>query len=134
VEIKSQQDLLLSASHDPLYNFLRLALTELQARAYNNAKEKGWHEEKRSPGEFLCLMHSELSEALEEIRGGRDVNDLYFNPEKPLKPEGVPAELADCIIRIFDFCGAHQINLAEALLLKMTYNSTRDWRHGGKAL
>lgn len=134
MELRCQHDLIKTVYNDPLYNFFRLTINELQGRAYQNAKEKGWHDEEKTPAEFLYLMHSEISEALEEIRNGRGVSEVYFNDEKPLKPEGVPAELADCIIRIFDFCGAHQISLAEALLLKMAYNSTREWRHGGKAL
>jgi NTP pyrophosphatase (non-canonical NTP hydrolase) len=88
----------------------------------------------QSPGEDIALFHSEISEALEEMRNGRALNEVYFNPEKPTKPEGVPAELADVVIRILSFCQRNQINLGRAILQKMVYNRSRPFRHGGKAL
>mgnify|MGYP003575088849 CR=1 FL=1 len=87
-----------------------------------------------TPGEDIALMHSELSEALEEIRAGRILNSMYFNADKPTKPEGVPAELADVVIRIMHFCGKHNIDLTSAVLEKMMYNSSRPFKHGGKVL
>jgi hypothetical protein len=50
------------------------------------------------------------------------------------KPEGIPIELADCIIRIFDYCGKEGINIEEAIRIKHEYNKTRPYRHGGKAI
>ena len=81
-------------------------------------------------------MHSELSEALEEIRNGRRVAEVYYNPDcaEPNKPEGVPIELADVVIRIFDFCELHGINLEAAIIEKMAFNTTRPDLHGGKLL
>jgi|SRR5210317_765435 NTP pyrophosphatase (non-canonical NTP hydrolase) len=100
--------------------------------SYDNAVEKGWHEQERSIGDLIALMHSELSEALEEYRNGRTPTEVYYNPDKPRKPEGIPIELADCVIRIFDFCGKYGIDLEEALNEKIIYNKSRPHRHGGK--
>lgn len=100
--------------------------------AYTNAKEKGWHDKERSIGDLICLMHSELSEALEEHRNGRTPQEIYYNPEKPNKPEGIPIELADCVVRVFDFCGLYGIDLEHALRIKMDYNTSRPYRHGDK--
>ncbi len=115
-----------------------LTIKDLQKSAYKNAVEKGWHEETRRPGEMLALMHSELSEALEELRNGKAVNEIYYSSDltgkSHNKPEGVPIELADCVIRIMDFCGANGIDLEYAVLLKMSFNATRPHRHGGKKL
>ena len=100
--------------------------------SYENARDHGWHDQERSIGDLICLMHSELSEALEEPRNGKSPTEVYYNDAKPDKPEGIPVELADCVIRIFDFCGLHGIDLEEILRIKMEYNATRPYRHGGK--
>lgn len=111
-----------------------MTINELVEQSYTNAKEHGWHDEPRSVGDLIALMHSELSEAFEEHRNGHSPTEVYFNPDKPDKPEGIPVELADCIIRIFDFCGLYDINLQEVIDIKMQYNKTRPYRHGGKTV
>ena len=107
-------------------------INELVQESYQNAFDHGWHDEPRTVGDLICLMHSELSEALEEYRNGHQPTEIYYNPSKPDKPEGIPIELADCIIRVFDFCGKYGIDLQSAIEEKMTYNKTRPYRHGNK--
>ncbi len=79
--------------------------------------------------EGVALMHSELSEMLEEWRASKPM--IYMDDPKS-KPEGIAVEMADCMIRMFDWCGHMNIPLEEALRLKMAYNKTRSYRHGGK--
>lgn len=120
------------------------------------AASKGWHMLNKSVGEDIALMHSELSEALEAFRDGLNVDKVYvavpnpaggvsqptrlvpYDPDNPLhaklKPEGVPIELADVLIRVFDFCYRHGIDMTTALRLKHAYNATRPHLHGGKKL
>lgn len=104
----------------------------MQRQAYEQAVKSGWHEQPRSVGDLIALMHSELSEALEEFRKGNEPGHIYLGENG--KPEGVPVELADCVIRIMDFCGRYSINLQEMIELKMAFNAMRPHRHGGKIL
>jgi len=48
------------------------------------------------------------------------------------QPEGIAIELADCVLRILDYCAYADIDLENALVLKHTYNQGREYRHGGK--
>ena len=80
--------------------------------------------------EIVALIHSEVSEALEEYRNGRAQTEVYYGENG--KPEGIPIELADVIIRIFDFCGYAGINIDAAITQKHEYNKSRPYRHGGK--
>lgn len=109
----------------------KLTINELVKEAHQNAVDKGWYEEPWTFGDKIALMHSELSEALEDYRNGRGIQEVYYEGAKPC---GIPIELADTVIRIFDMCGHYGIDLEAAILEKMAYNATRPRRHGGKQL
>jgi len=85
----------------------------------------------RSFGDIISLIHSELSEALEEFRNGHEPTEIYFNGQKP---EGIPIELADAVIRIFQYCDTAGIDLGTAIITKMEFNKTRPSKHGGKVI
>lgn len=105
----------------------------------------------------LGLIGTEVAEAIEEVRGGHPMPELYysFKPVPPSlavefasgaeaqehwestqtpKPEGVPSELADIIIRVLDISDAYGIDIGAAVIEKLNHNATRGKHHGGKAL
>lgn len=113
-------------------------------------------EQRRTIAEKLALIHGEVSEALEEIRSGRDPLEVYYVdhegvlgekgreyekqvycPESEgtvplLKPEGFLVELADVLIRTAD--SVYLVNgsreFCDALGVKHEYNLTRPYKHG----
>lgn len=116
-------------------------LNKLAEQAHKTAVEHGWWDGNGNDfGTIIALCHSELSEALEEyrqgnpevyfVRNGLKISDLsLWNGEKL---EGEITELADCIIRILDFCGHRKSDIQQVIDLKMKYNERRPYRHGGK--
>lgn len=137
------------------------SLSDIARKCFETAVSKGWWDKyysrdesprrEMTPDEVaakLCLIHSEVSEALEEIRNGKP--SLYFSrsastpgmsfseecnqDDVGAKPEGLAAELADVVIRVFDLSEFLNIDIAHVIKLKMIYNESRPHRHGGKKL
>lgn len=104
-----------------------MTLNDLKVIAYHNCQSKGFWDEERNMGEMIALCHSELSEALEEIR--KNPNPLFEYSDGG-KPCGFISELGDCIIRILDICGYLNVDIERIILDKMQYNSKREYKHG----
>ena len=105
-------------------------INEVAKEIHENAVKHGWWEDERSFPEIIALIHSEVSEALEEYRNGHSATEVYYGYDE--KPEGIPIELADVIIRILDYCAYAGIDIDAAISEKHEYNKSRPYRHGGK--
>lgn len=110
---------------------------QLVKEAHENAKSKGWWEETRTYGELIALIHSEVSEALEDVRAGKGPNEVWYEfgsevIQKSVSPEckpcGIPSELADVCIRIFDLVGHYNraVILAQGIKINADYDEGED--------
>lgn len=106
-------------------NAIRLGLELAVQDSYMASINAGWHTDlktgqpiNRNKGEMLMLIVSEISEAMEGERKGLMDDKL---PHRPM----AEVELADAIIRIFDYAGKHGYDLAGAYVEKRRYNDDR---------
>lgn len=104
-------------------------LDELRDKAYQCAVTHGWHKEDMSDEHYLCLVISELMEAVEAERKERyaDIDKFtkyqhsliyettkeraFINAYEEYIKGSVDEELADACIRLFDLAGLRNIRL-----------------------
>lgn len=89
----------------------------------HEANAKWWQDKdgnrlERNKGELLCLIHSEVSECMEGER--KNLIDTHL-PHRMM----AEVELADILIRVFDYAGAFGYDLEGAYTDKMKFNAHR---------
>lgn len=104
----------------------RIAGVVLTDACHGRAWNAGWWHDintgeklDRNVPEMLCLIHSEVSEALEGFRKNMMDDKL---PHRKM----IEVELADVIIRVFDLAGGLNLDVAGAIIEKMLYNANRE--------
>ena len=103
-----------------------MTINELMNQSYDVAHEKGWHDPVIVM-EKLCLINSEVSEAVEDFRN--DEMAVHWEHQQPC---GFGIELADILIRVADLAKCLNINLTENIRIKIEFNKSRPYRHGDK--
>ena len=100
-------------------------INRLRDVCHDAAVRGGWYHDpktmeqiERNVPEMLCLIHSEVSEAMEGYR--KDLPDDKL-PHRKM----VIVELADAVIRIADLAGYLREDLGAAVTEKLVYNANR---------
>jgi len=132
-------------------NLSELKIKDFIKEVGENNVAHGFRDRENSFCEFIALIHSEVSEMLEEHREGKYPTETYYTCKAKTrsdcrtifpgvntgckgcefaKPEGIPYECADAVIRLFDFADFYKIDLESAIIEKMNFNKTRPHMHG----
>jgi hypothetical protein len=125
-----------------------LGLSALAKEVHAIAVDHGWWPQdgsERNPYELLALIHSEVSEAMEHLRNGNFGQHqwgIFYHLGvdcpcrdmdcKPGKPDGWAIEMIDIIIRALDALAAQAVDIDYTMAIKIDYNRSRPYRHGGK--
>lgn len=122
------------------------SISTLAKAIHRRNVEKGFCDQSLSVGEFLMLVVSELSEALEADRGSKyakvsdqdkqnfiSLNTSEFQTEFDAKiKDTFEDEIADAVIRLLGMSERLAIDIEWHVLQKMRYNENRPNKHGGK--
>ncbi len=123
-------------------------INQLCQEAYEMANSKGFHALEEFIGDLECDNYpidllAKLEDAVDQAQLARIMSEVgeavealrHGNPpsEKIKGHTHVEEELADTLIRIFDYCGSKGYKLGDAVMKKMAYNVSRPYLHGKKS-
>ncbi len=95
-----------------------MTLNDYSELCHGASREAGWWDTERNKGEMLMLIVSEIAEAMEGERRGLMDDKL---PHRKM----AEVELADALVRIFDYAGGWGYDLEGALREKVAFNAER---------
>jgi len=104
-------------------------LDGLQGQVHEVAVGTGQWEDYRSETENHAIMHVDLAKATVAVYQNLPLYDF-----SELEPRGELVELADCALRILDYCGSLGISLAQVLVRKHLHDKRMlDRKRRGKS-
>ncbi len=104
-------------------------LDRLQGQVHDVAVNMGHWEDERSEQEMHAIMHVDLAKATVAVYQQLPLYDF-----SELEPKGELVELADCVLRVMDYCGSLGISLGQILVRKHLHDARmiqRKKRAGG---
>jgi NTP pyrophosphatase (non-canonical NTP hydrolase) len=125
------------------HELIKAAFDHIGREAFRHATAAGFWATKNprlAVFEKLCLVVTEIGEAIEHLRYGRwrtmpreaSKEEVKRTGQQYVDEEGFIDELADVVIRLADLCIALDLDLGEAIGAKMAKNRERAFQHGGK--
>jgi NTP pyrophosphatase (non-canonical NTP hydrolase) len=108
-------------------NLFKTSFQVFQQACYKMSVEKGLHNgniyslQDLEAFRLLGLMHTEISEAMQEVKRHGINNGV---------DEKIAEELADTVIRIMDFAEHFKLDVSTAIVDKNKFNNTRPYQFG----
>lgn len=122
-------------------------LSNLIQKCHQEARKNGWYETERPKWVPAHKIGEEAHELLDQIHLENWIGDSTEHYKRVVEgktyeefiaaykidgKKGIETELADIVIRAFDFAGANDIDLSYWIALKLLYNRSRGFMHGKK--
>lgn len=102
----------------------------IMAEGLQTIKDKGLFVDEEDFLHALFMVVEELGEAGKAYRDNGPMQEIWYSIEG--KPEGVPVEIGDAIVRLCVIAAKYGMPLEQAIKEKMAFNKTRPHRFGGR--
>lgn len=143
-DLQEIKDIFIQFKDDYKLAYGLFGLNQMAKIINENNRAKGFWDGETNIGEKLMLIVTEVAEAMEAWRKGREVEVSKLrvvdkNPDysqdgnfKNYIKDTFEDEIADVFIRLFDLSGALGIDIESHIKHKLEFNKTREKLHGKK--